>query len=93
LLDSMRNVGANEQAAALASRAATSTALDSPSRIASLLYSMRKAAANEQAIALANRLPAAGMYDLYRQFTAAQTRFGRDPNGFPARSWSWDDLR
>ena len=58
LLDSMRQAGAHEQAAALASRAAADIPLDSPDGVARLLDSMRQAGAHEQAAALASRAAA-----------------------------------
>ena len=59
LLDSLREAGAHEQAAALADRAAAHAALDDPDGVASLLDSLRQAGAHEQAAALLARDPAA----------------------------------
>ena len=53
LLDSLREAGAHEQAAALAGRAAAHAPLDDPGAVASLLDSLREAGAHEQAAALA----------------------------------------
>ena len=53
LLDSLREAGAHEQAAALAGRAAAHAPLDDPDGVASLLDSLREAGAHEQAAALA----------------------------------------
>ena len=58
LLDSLREAGADEQAAALASRAAAHVAVDAPYGVAFLLSSLRKAGAHEQAAALAARAAA-----------------------------------
>ena len=58
LLDSLREAGADEQAAALAARAAAHAALDDPVDVASLLDSLREAGAHEQAAALAGRAAA-----------------------------------
>ena len=55
LLDSLREAGADEQAAALAGRAAAHAPLDDPGGVASLLDSLREAGAHEQAAALAGR--------------------------------------
>jgi hypothetical protein len=63
LLDRLREAGADEQAAALASRAAAHAALDNPRAVAVLLGSLREAGAHEQA-ALASRAAArAPRYD------------------------------
>ena len=59
LLGSLREAGAHEQAAALASRAAAHTPLDNPGGVASLLEGLRRAGAHEQATALLDRDPAA----------------------------------
>ena len=59
LLDSLREAGAHEQAAALAGRAAAHAALDDPGGVACLLDSLREAGAHEQAAALLARDPAA----------------------------------
>ena len=58
LLDSLREAGAHEQAAALADRAAAHAALDNPDAVAGLLDSLREAGAHEQAAALADRAAA-----------------------------------
>ena len=59
LLDSLREAGADEQAAALAQRAAAHAPLDNPDAVAWLLDSLREAGADEQAAALLARDPAA----------------------------------
>jgi hypothetical protein len=58
LLDSLREAGADEPAAALASRAAAHAAVDAPYGVASLLSSLREAGADEPAAALASRAAA-----------------------------------
>ena len=58
LLRSLRAAGAQEQAAALASRAAAHAALDDPRAVARLLDNLRAAGAQEQAAALASRAAA-----------------------------------
>ena len=55
----MREAGADEQAAALADRAAAHAPLDDPGGVASMLDSLREAGADEQAAALLTRDPAA----------------------------------
>ena len=63
LLDSLREAGADEQAAALPARAAAHAALDDPLGVASLLDSLREAGADEQAAALAARAAAHAALD------------------------------
>ena len=59
LLDSLREAGAHEQAAALLARdPAAHAALDAPDGVARLLDSLRRAGAHEQAAALAGRAAA-----------------------------------
>ena len=59
LLDSLREAGAHEQAAALLARdPAAHAPLDAPGRVASLVDSLRVAGADEQAAALAGRAAA-----------------------------------
>ena len=55
LLDSLREAGAHEQAAALAGRAVAHAPLDDPGAVAWLLDSLGEAGAHEQAAALAGR--------------------------------------
>src|SRR5439155_1698181 len=58
LLGSLREAGADEPAAALASRAAAHVAVDDPYEVTRLLGSLRKTGADEQAAALAARAAA-----------------------------------
>jgi hypothetical protein len=58
LLDRLRAAGAQEQAAALAERAAAHVPLDNPHVVAALLYRLREAGAEQQATALAERAAA-----------------------------------
>jgi hypothetical protein len=94
LLDRLREAGADDQAAAPASRAAAHAALDYPGDVASLLRSLREAGAREQAATLAGRLPAAGLFRLFleRNGLADLFRFGRETDGTPAAPWGWEDL-
>lgn len=86
--------GAQDQVIALAARAAAHAALDDRLGVAGLLDALRKAGAHEQVALLADRLPGEGLFDLFRAQGNNQAlyRFGRDPDGSPARSWGWDDL-
>ena len=81
LLDSLREAGAQEQATALADRAAAHVSLDNPDAVARLLGSLREAGAQEQATALADRLPADGEFDLFQRVNGTQSQFGREPDG------------
>ena len=64
LLDSLREAGADEQAAALLARdPAAHAPLDNPAAVASLLDSLREAGADEQAAALADRAAAHAALD------------------------------
>jgi hypothetical protein len=56
LLVSLREAGADEQAAVLADRVARAVALDDPNAVANLLDSLRKSGADEQASVLADRV-------------------------------------
>jgi hypothetical protein len=58
-------VGAGEQAAALAARAAAGAALDNPAAVAALLRALREVGAQEQAAALAARAADVSLDDPY----------------------------
>ena len=94
LLDRLREAGADDQAAALASRAAAHAALDHPRAVARLLRSLREAGAREQAATLVGRLPAVGLFRLFLERTglADQFRFGRETDGPPGRAIGLEDL-
>ena len=72
LLDQMREAGADQQAAALAERAAAPAVLRSSSAVESLLEYLREAGADQEAATLAARLPAAGMFDLFQEYTGTR---------------------
>jgi len=93
LLDRLRGAGAAESAAALAARAAD-VPLDNPRGVARLLGALREAGAGGQAATLAARLPGAGLFGLFLEQQGSQDRFqfGREADGSPSGSWSWDDL-
>jgi uncharacterized protein YidB (DUF937 family) len=94
LLGSLRVVGAGKQAAALAGRAAAHVSLDDPAAVSALLGRLREAGAEEQVNELTDQLPEAGMFTLFLEQKSNQDwfRFGREPDGRPAKRWSWDDL-
>jgi uncharacterized protein YidB (DUF937 family)/transcriptional regulator with XRE-family HTH domain len=94
LLDILREAGAHDQVAALACDLAPQVLLEDSPYVGILLASLRVAGAQEQATALLRRLPAAGMFELFRQQEGYQDRFrfGREADGTPAEPWGWEDL-
>jgi uncharacterized protein YidB (DUF937 family)/transcriptional regulator with XRE-family HTH domain len=94
LLDTLREAGAQDQVAVLARDLAPQVLLDHSPYVGILLASLREAGAQEQATALLGRLPAAGMFELFRQQEDHQDRFrfGREADGTPAEPWGWEDL-
>ncbi|MGP3919034.1 hypothetical protein [Nonomuraea sp. 10N515B] len=93
-LDTLRMIGADEQARVLADRAAAYIPLDNPADVVRLLDRLRHIGADEQIVALTNRFPAAGLFWLWLRDGDRQRRFafGREPDGSPAAPWTWDDL-
>ena len=92
LLEALRNTGAGDQAGVLLARdPAAHVSLEDPWGGQKLLEALRKAGAHDQAAALAARLPSAGLL-LLNNADESIFRFGRDPDGSPARPWGWDDL-
>lgn len=89
LLDSLRAVGAGQQVATLADRAAASTSLDDPNALARLLHTLEEAGPDQQVATLRTRLPPAGLFGLFLKGADQQFRFGREPDGAPAKSWGW----
>ena len=94
LLDYLREAGAQDQVAALARDLAPRVSLDHSPGVGILLASLQEAGAQDQVTALVGRLPAAGMFELFRQQQDHQDRFrfGRETDGRPAEQWDWDDL-
>ncbi|MFJ4513060.1 hypothetical protein [Streptomyces sp. NPDC088816] len=94
LLDGLRGVGAQEQVAALAARAAAHAPLDNAGSVTRLLNSLREIGAQEQVDGLVARLPTAGHFNQFIKVgdNREQFRFGREPDGSVAPSWTWDDL-
>ncbi|WP_405775666.1 hypothetical protein [Streptomyces sp. NBC_01538] len=94
LLDALREAGADEQVTVLAERAAADAAFDNPVGVAALLKTLRDVGAHEQVTALAERLPAAGHFDLFIDLRGNRERFrfGREPDGGAAPSWTWSDM-
>ncbi len=93
LLKILRAAGADDQAAVLLARdPAAHASLEHPSGVQNLLEALRAAGADGQAAALAARLLSAGLFRLTQEADEPINRFGRDPDGSPARPWSWEGL-
>ena len=93
LLDSLRRADAQDQADALAGRAAAHVALDDPGAVARLLFRLQALGTQNQADALAGPLPAAGLFGfVVEQPGADQFRFGREADGSPSEPWGWENL-
>ena len=94
LLDTLRQAGAQDQVTVLARDLVPQVLLDHSPYVDILLASLREAGAQDQVTALVGRLPAAGMFELFRQQEGYQDRFrfGREADGTPAEPWSWEDL-
>ncbi|MFE7183081.1 hypothetical protein [Streptomyces erythrochromogenes] len=94
LLDALQAAGAQEQADALAARADAHAPLDNPRAMVEPLEELPWTRAREQADALATRIPVARLLNQFfeDEGNLKQFRFGREPNGSAAPSWSWDDL-
>ena len=95
LLDSLREVGAHQQAAALLARdPAAHVVLGDPGSVAMLLGNLQRAGAHQQAAVLTDRLPSVGMFELFlkQKGPADHFRFGREADGTPATPWGWEDL-
>jgi hypothetical protein len=94
LVDSLREVGAQEQADALAARSALDASLDNQDAVAELLNSPPAVGAPDQVEALAAPFLAARHFDQFIEISGHRDRFrfGREPDGSAAHSWTWDDL-
>ncbi len=94
LLAALWSANAEEQAMALAERAAAHATLDNPAAVARLLEALEIANAGNKGRTLINRLPAAGQFAFFRRHVDPKKRFlfGREPDGSPAAPWSWSDL-
>lgn len=95
LLRTLHGDGADEQVRTLLARhLAANVTLDGAHYVAGLLEALREVGAHEQARLLATRLPAEGHFHLLLNETKQEKlyKFGREPDGSPARPWNWDDL-
>jgi alkanesulfonate monooxygenase SsuD/methylene tetrahydromethanopterin reductase-like flavin-dependent oxidoreductase (luciferase family) len=94
LLGVLVEVGAEEEeASALAARAATHLPLDNSFAV-NLIDSLWGVGTEDQAAALIEHLPATGRFREFLQVSdhRSRFRFGREPDGSAAPSWAWDDL-
>ncbi|MFF9147539.1 hypothetical protein ACF1BN_22060 [Streptomyces sp. NPDC014861] len=94
LLTELREAGADEQIGVLMARnPAAHVTPDGFFSFAALLEELRKIGADKQATTLAERLPAAGHFDRFIALAGNREkfRFGREPDGSAAPSWTWND--
>jgi hypothetical protein len=89
LLHTLEAAAADQMVATLADRAAASTSLDGPNALARLLHTLEEAGPDQQVATLRTRLPPAGLFGLFLKGADQQFRFGREPDGAPAKSWGW----
>ncbi len=93
LLEAMWKAGATEQAGDLARRAAERCG-NLAVGAGSLLNALRRVGAESEAAILIKRLPGEGCFErfLVEGENERVYRFGREPDGTPARRWGWKDL-
>jgi hypothetical protein len=91
LLDTLEEADADQQVATLLARdpAASTSSLDHPYAVARLLHTLEEAGPDQQVATLRTRLPPAGLFGLFLKGADQQFRFGREPDGAPAKSWGW----
>lgn len=94
LLRELHTAGVGDKVAALADRAAAHTAFTIPGEAQTLLHALRSVGAGPQAGLFAGLLPGAGHFTIFLRYDGypEHFRFGREPDGRPARTWAWDDL-
>lgn len=94
LLQVLHTLDATVPLAVLAERAATQVIPDNSSDARILIEQLTDVGAVGHADALANLLPALGMFDVFLNHRDHSRRFqfGRESDGSPAASWSWNDL-
>jgi hypothetical protein len=94
LLRELGEARAADTARALADRAASHVSLDDPQAVAGLLQALAEAGAGDAVRALAGRAADAGMVGLFLEVCpgeAARYPFGREPDGAPSHSWTWQE--
>jgi hypothetical protein len=95
LLDALREAGATGQATTLRDRnVAPHPTIHDRIWAAALVNELRKSGTQAQAAELIEGLPAAGLFQLFRELDshAEQFRFGREADGSPAKPWAWTDI-
>ena len=97
LLDALREAGADEQVAALLARDPAEHVVLGNGGGSSLVWALYRAGAQAQAESLNALLPDAGEFSEFCSFEYGDEpghayRYGREPNGSPARPWGWADL-
>ncbi|WP_369220584.1 hypothetical protein AB5J52_00125 [Streptomyces sp. R39] len=95
LLGVLREIGAHEQVSALVARdPAAHAAFGDSTAVEGLLGVLREVGAHEQVTARTERLAAEGHFFAFIELGGhrGQFRFGREPDGSVASSWSWNDL-
>lgn len=94
LLEALRAAGADDAVRTRAIRAAAQASLDNPSTVIELLEALSGTGVSDAIAALAIRAANAGMFDLFlvaHPDEAPNYLFGREPDGAPSRSWSWQE--
>jgi hypothetical protein len=79
----LREAGAHDQVATLARDLIPQVTLGHSPSVGILLASLQEAGAQDQGTELVDSLPAAGMFELFRQQEDRQD---------PAEPWGWEDL-
>jgi hypothetical protein len=95
LLSALQRASATDQVTALLDRdPAAYATLDNLDAVDALLQALEEVGDQAQAAILLERLPNVGMFDYFCRVTgqAERFRFGREADGHPAASWSWEDL-
>ena len=102
LMNIMREIGVHEETLRLAERTQGAAladweaceALEDSEDLNFLLDEMRHADAEAQAAALVARLPGAGLFERFldQGENKIHYRYGREPDGTPAASWTWEQL-
>ncbi|MEU1875776.1 hypothetical protein ABZ470_00565 [Streptosporangium sp. NPDC020072] len=94
-LNALRAAGAHGQVATLLARdPAAQLGLEDPLAVIRLLNLLQEATSDDHFNTLVERLPGAGYFDQFVQIGdhGKRFKFGREPDGSAASSWTWDDL-
>ncbi len=95
LLRSLQKTGSVDQVSTLTSRIVTEAVLGDFWGARELLGTLRETEEEDQAEVIVSRLPSAGLFHLFleQQGDPIMSRFGREPDGNPAKPWGWENLR